>query len=87
MYPFYFCVMNEEDGGSRVEARKHYVVVAHYDLTSFSTAWMDNPLFPEALTHRPTVDVAEETHTFGSATEAMKFIRQWWIDHPFTEES
>jgi hypothetical protein len=87
MYPFYFCVTNEEDGGSCVEARKHYVVVAHYDLTSFSTGWMNNPHFPEDLTHRPSVDLVEETHTFVSEFEAMKFIRQWWIDHPVTEES
>lgn len=79
--PFYFCVI---EGGhlygqsNETEVRKHFVKVASWDMTLYSSGWMCDPTLPEGKVFVPDVDIAHSCKEFPSEREALEFIKSWW---------
>jgi hypothetical protein len=78
MYPFMFAVLRADH-----EFDHWVVIVAHpFDYIHYEAGWMHDPEFPEGMVLVPDVDLSASEHRFASETDALKFIRDWWITHP-----
>jgi hypothetical protein len=75
MYPFLY--WNNLEGGDR----KFYVMIAEpFDYTTEDVRWWADKRFNYLST--PDMDLLKSERSFDTELEALRFIRQWWIDNP-----
>lgn len=79
--PFLFRVNDENDKALFYKVK---ICKKFWDYKEYSSGWMDDKDLGNSCLI-PDVDLTDEQHIFATETEALKFIRSWWIANAVQE--